>query len=175
MTFVLEFPRTRDVEVLFKGDSYTVAVDQTMAASGWRGGQFLRWVDSPRDEFLVTLSDGLYGGFALWGSNEPSDQFTGLTGNQPLYGYCTLCSGGWLIATVSYEKYTWASRQVGPLVPIVYTPGVRLRISLNANFTTEDEFTLSGDPRAPNNFFVGSIIQAPSVDNNDYLTLQTSL
>jgi len=175
MTFPLQYPRTRDVEVLFKGDSYSVSVDQAMATKGWRGGQFVRWVDSPRDEFLVTLSDGLYGGFMLWGSNEPSDQFTSMTGQQPLYGYGTLCAGGWLIATVSFEKYTYASRQVGPLVPIVYTAGVRLRISLNANVTPEDEWTLSGDPRAPNNFYIGSIIQAPSADNNNYLTLQTSI
>jgi len=175
MSFVLEFPRTRDVETLFKGDAYTVAVDQVMAASGWRGGQFVKWVGSPRDEFLVTLSDGLYGGFMLNGSDEPSDQFTAITGQQPLYGYGTLCTGGWLIATSTFEKYTWASRQFGPLVPIVYTPGVRLRISLNANFTPEDEWLLSADPRGSNQFYIGSIVQAPSADNNNYLTLQTSI
>jgi hypothetical protein len=174
-TFVLQYPRTRDCYSLFKGDSYTVAVNQAMATSGWVGGQGVKWVDSPRDEFLVTLSDGLYGGFMLNGSNEPSDQFTAMTGQQPLYGYGTFCAGGWLMATIAYEKYTWASRQVGPLIPITYTAGVRLRFSLRGYWTTEDEWTLSGDPRAPNNYYIGSIIQAPSADNNNYLSLQTSI
>ena len=175
MSFVLEFPRIRDVETLFKGDAFSVAVDQTMATQGWQGGQFVRWVDSPRDEFLVSFSDGLYGGFLLWGSNESSDQFISMTGNQPLYRFCTLCAGGWLMATRTYEKYTWASRQFGPLVSIVYTPGSRLRISLRGWLTSEDEWTLSGDPRAPNTYYIGSIIQAPSADNNFYITVQTSI
>ncbi len=175
MSFILEHPRTRDCYTLFKGDSYTVAVNQAMATSGWAGGQGVMWVDSPRDEFIVGISDGLYGGFMLWGSDEPSDQFTGMTGNEPLYGFGTMCSGGWLVSTLAFEKYTWASRQAGPLVPIVYTVGMRLRFSLRGYWTPADEWTESGDPRAPNNFFVGSIIQAPSVDNNDYLTLQTSI
>ena len=176
MAFTLEFPRVRNVEVLFKGDSYTVAVDQAMATAGWLGGQFMKWVDSPhRDEFLVSFSDGLYGGFTLYGSNEPSDQFVSFTKNQPLYGFATFCAGGWLIATSTYEKYTFASRMAGPLVPIVYVAGTRLRISLGAKFTIEDEWTLSGDPRAPNNFFIGSVIQAPSSVNNFYLTAQTSI
>lgn len=175
MSFTLEFPRVRDVEVLFKGDAYPVAISQNMATKGWPGGIFVKWVDSPRNEFLVDFSDGLYGGFLAWGSNEPSDQFISMTGNQPLYGFGTFCAGGWVIATSTYEKYTYASRQIGPLVPIVYTPGVRLRISLNSRFTPEDEWTLSGDPRAPNNFFIGSIIQAPSSDNNSYLTAQASI
>ena len=176
MPLPLQYPRTRQVETLFRGDSYTVAIDQTMATQGWQGGQFVRWVDSPnRDEFLVTLSDGLYGGFALYGSDEPSDQFISYTKNQPLYGFITFCAGGWLIATSTYEKYTYASRQIGPLEPIIYVPGVRLRISLNAKFTIEDEFTLSGDIRQPNTYYIGSIVQAPSSDNNFYLTVQTSI
>lgn len=175
-TFTQEFSRTRDVVTLFKGDAYTVAIDQNMATRGWPGGQFVTWIDSPnRDEFLVTFSDGLYGGFMLWGSDEPSDQFVSFTGNQPLYGFGTFCGGGWIVATSTYEKYTYASRQVGPLVPIVYTPGVRLRISLRGFFTTEDEWTLSGDPRAPNNYFIGSIVQAPTVDTSFFLTVQTSI
>lgn len=175
MPLPLNYPRIRDVEVLFKGEATTVAVDQTMATAGWAGGQFVKWVDSPRDEFLVSFSDGLYGGFCLVGSDESSDQFTGMTGQQPLYGYCTLCTGGWLVALRLYEKYTWASRQLGPLVPLVYTEGSGLRISLRGWLTTEDEWTASADPRAPNNYFVATVVQAPSSDNNFYLTVQTSI
>lgn len=175
MPLPLTYPRIRDVETLFKGDSYTVAIDQAMAQAGWQGGQFVRWVDSSQDEFIVSFSDGLYGGFSLWGSNESSDQFTGMTGAQPLYGYITLCTGGWLIATRTFEKYTYASRQIGPLVPITYVEGVRLRISLRGLATTEDEWTLSGDPRAPNDYYIATVVQAPSSDNNQYLTLQTSI
>lgn len=171
-----KFPRTRDCYVLFKGDAYAVAVSEDMKASGWQGGQGVQWLDSDRDEFLVTISDGLYGGFMLWGSNEISDQYTSLTGSMPLYGYGVLCAGGWLIATRTYEKYTYASRiGGGSLVPLVYTVGQRLVFSLRGFWTQEDEWALSGDPRGSNGYFIGNIVQAPSADNDYYLTLQTSI
>lgn len=176
MAFIKEFPRERDVYTLFRGDSYTVSVSAAMQAAGWQGGQGVQWTDSAaHDEFLVTYSDGLYGGFLLWGANESSDEYTSLTGNQPLYGFGTLCTGGWIIATRTFERYTYASRQTGPLVENVYIVGERLLFSLNGWFSREDEFTLSADPRAPNGYYVGSVIQAPSVDNNYYITIQTSL
>lgn len=170
-----EILRTRDVTVLFKGDSYTVAVSQNMRQNGWAGGQGVRWVDSTTDQFLVDYSDGLYGGFLLWGSDEPSDEYTSITESQPKYGYATFCAGGWLMSTVSFERYTYASRTAGPLVPITYTPGVRLRFSLRGLWTPEDEWTLSADPRGANEFYVGSIVEAPSTATNDMLTIQTSI
>ena len=159
----------------FKGDAYTVSVSQAMAAQGWQGGQGVQWDDSAQDEFIVTFSDGIYGGFMLWGSNEPSDQFTSMTGAQPIYGYGTFCAGGWIIATRTFEQYTYASRIGGPLVPIVYTVGQRVVFSLRGLFTNEDEWTPSGDPRAPNTYFIGSVIQAPAPENNNYIVLQTSI
>jgi len=177
MTFVQEFPRDRDVYTLFRGDSYTVAVSQDMATQGWQGGQGVKWVDSPQDEFIVTFSDGVYGGFLLWGSNESSDQFTSMTGAQPLYGYGTLCSGGWLIATRTFEQYTYASRiGGGPLIPITYTVGQRFLFSRRGLFTNEDEWSQSPvDPRAPNTFYIGSVVQPPTTDNNEYIVIQTSI
>jgi hypothetical protein len=176
MTFIQEFPRTRDCYVLFKGDSYTVSVSQGMMLKGWQGGQGVSWVDSSQDEFLVDYSDGIYGGFLLWGSNESSDEFTSMTGAQPLYGFGTFCAGGWLIATRTFEQYTYASRTGGgPLVPIFYSVGQRFLFSLRGLFTNEDEWTPSGDPRAPNTFYIGSVVQAPSADNNNYIVLQTSI
>lgn len=175
MAFAKTFPRERDCYVLFKGDAYPVAVSSQMRSAGWQGGQGVQWIDSPRDEFLVTFSDGLYGGFMLWGSNEDSDQYASLTGAQPLYGFGVLCAGGWLISTRTFERYTWASRQLGPLVELTYTVGERVRFSLRGFWTKEDEWALSGDPRGSNGYFVGSVVQAPSADNNYYLTLQTSI
>lgn len=171
-----EIFRTRDCVVFFKGDAYTVAVSPAMRQGGWTGGQGVRWVDSSSDQFLVDYSDGLYGGFLLWGSDESSDEYTSLTESQPKYGYGTFCAGGWLISTVSFEKYTYASRLAGPpFTEITYTPGVRLRFSLRGLWTPEDEWTLSGDPRGANNFFVGNIVEAPSAATNNMLTLQTSI
>jgi hypothetical protein len=175
MGFQQEFPRTRDCYVLFKGDTYPVGVSQAMITNGWLGGQGVMWTDSPKDEFMVTYSDGAYGGFLLWGSNEDSDVLASLTLSQPTYGYGVFCAGGNLIATRTYEKYTYASRQVGPLVPINYVVGQRLVFSLRGYWTPEDEWTLSLDPRRPNGFFIGNIVQAPSADNNYYLTIQTSI
>lgn len=171
-----EIFRTRDVVVFQKGDAYTVPVSVNMRQNGWTGGQAVRWVNSPNDEFLVDYSDGLYGGFLLWGSEESSDQFTAMTLQQPTYGYGVLCSGVWLISTSTYEQYTYVSRTGGgPLVPIVYPVGKRLLFSLRGRWTVEDEFTLSVDPRAPNDFYVGSVVEAPSDLTKFYLTLQSSI
>lgn len=170
-----ELPRTRDSIILFKGDTYPVAVDAALAVSGWRGGQGCQWSASARDEFLVTASDGLYAGFFLWGSDESSDQFTAMTRQQPTYRYATIGAGGWLISTISFEKYTWLSRQGGPLVPIVYNESDRLVFSLRGLWTKEDEWTLAGDPRAPNAYFIGFVAQAPSSLTSQYMTIQTSI
>ncbi len=175
MAFVQEFPRDRDCYALFKGDAYPVSISQAMQAQGWQGGQAVQWIDSPNDEFAVTFSDGLYGGFMLWGSNEDSDQYTAITGNQPVYGFGILCAGGWIISTRTFERYTYASRQVGPLVENNYIVGERVRFSLRGFWTKEDEWTLSLDPRGANEYFVGSVVQAPSPDNSHYLTIQTSI
>lgn len=171
-----EIFRTRDCVVLFKGDAYSVSLSPSLISQGWSGGQGVMWDDSPLDEFRVTISDGLYGGFLLWGSDESSDQYIAYLRNQLVYGHAVICLGGWLITTSTYERYTYASRiGGGPLVPIVYTEGTRLRFSLRGRWTVEDEWLLSGDPRGSNQFFVGSVTQAPSVDNNYYLGLQTSI
>lgn len=172
----LAFPRTRDCYTLFKGDAYTVAIHPDMQRQGWQGGQGVRWVDSPRDEFMVTYSDGLYGGFLLWGSDESSDQFTAMTGNQPEYGFGVFCAGGWLISTRTFERYTYASRvSGGPLVENIYRVGERLLFSLRGLFTREDEWALSGDPRGSNGFYIAYVVQVPTPDNGYYITLQTSI
>lgn len=175
MAFVKEFSRDRDCVVLFKGDAYPVAVSQAMQTNGWQGGQGVKWADSTKDEFLVTYSDGLYGGFMLWGSNESSDQYISFLENQPTYGFGVICAGGWIIATRTFERYTYASRQVGPPVENVYVVGERVRFSLRGFWTREDEWTLSGDPRGANGYFIGSVVQAPSADNDHYITIQTSI
>ena len=171
-----ELPRTRDCIILFKGDTYTVAVDDALATSGWKGGQGCQWATPPRDEFLVTASDGLYAGFVLWGSDESSDQYTAMTRQQPTYRYAVIGAGGWLMATTAYEKYTYASRTGGgALVPIQYKASDRLLFSLRGYWTVEDEWTLSGDPRAPNSYYIAFVAQAPSPSWNDYMTIQVSI
>lgn len=171
-----QFVRTRDCVILFRGDGYTVTPSPAMLAKGWIGGQWVQWWDSPRDEFAVTFSDGRYGGFLLWGSNEVSDQITGMTDSQITYAHALFCAGGWMVSVKAYEKYTWTSRQgPGPLVPIQYTVGERLLISLNGYLTNEDEWTLSGDPRAPNGLYIAYVIQEPSDINEHMLMVQTSV
>lgn len=173
-----ELSRTRDCVVLYKGDAFAVSVDGLMRQGGWQGGQGVQWIDSARDEFAVTYSDGQYGGFLLWGSNESSDQFISMVEQQPAYGYGIFCMGGWLILTRTFEQHTWASRTGGgPLVPVAYAVGDRLRFSLRGFWTKEDEWTLSGDPRAPNEAQIGTVVQAPVANaiGIPYLTIQTNL
>lgn len=171
-----ELPRTRDCIVLVKGETYPVTVSDAMATSGWRGGQGLQWATPLKDEFLVEITDGSGAGFALFGSDESSDQFTAMTRNQSYYKFVTFCLGGWQISTSTYEKYTYASRVgAGPLVPLTYSVNDQLVFSLRGYWTKEDEWTLSGDPRAPQTFYVGRVTQAPSTLTSDYLDIQVSL
>ena len=171
-----ELVRSRDCIILFKGDAYAVAVDPATAAAGWRGGQAVQWTTPIKDQPTVRLSDGFYAGFALWGSDESSDQFTGMTRQFPTYQYVVLGAGGWLISTTSFERYTYASRTGGgPLVPIDYHASDRLVFSLRGFYTKEDEWTLSGDPRAPNNYYIAFVAQAPSSATSGYMSIQVSI
>lgn len=167
--------RTRDCVVLVKGDAYPVTVSAQAAASGWRGGQGVRWVPATKDDFAVGLSDGEFGGFMLWGSDESSDQYTAMTRNQPSYLFSVMGVGSWVIMTSTYERYTYASRQAGPLVPLTYTTQDKLLFSLRGYFTNEDEWSLAGDARAPNENYVGFIMQTPSTNAEGYITIQTTL
>lgn len=172
-----EIFRTRDTAVFVKGAAYMVKADNALITSGWPGAQGLMWADPVAGaEFTVTFADGGRGaGFALWGSNEDSDQYTSMTGFQTSVGYLVMGSGSWIISTLSFEVYTYASRVAPPLVPITYQAGQKLYWSLRGLWTNEDEWTASGDPRAPNVDPVGYVTQVPSSATNFYLTLQTTL
>lgn len=168
-----EIFRSRDLIVFAKGNTMTVTADSAMTSAGWPGGQGVMWVDASVDDRVVTFSDGERGaGFALWGADETSDKFTGLTLAQPTYQCLTFGRGSWLISTTSYERFTLAS---GRTVPIVYNPGDHLRFGLRGLWTKEDEWTVTGDPRAPNLNFTGQVTQVPSASNQFYLGIQTTL
>ena len=170
-----EIFRSRQCIALFKGDSQPVAVSDALVSGGWVGGQGVQWSANTLDEATVTYSSGLYGGFLLFGSDEPGDDYTALTRSQPAYRYATLGTGGWLISTSSYERYTYASRLAGgPLVPLVYGINDPLYFSLRGLWTREDELTLSASPLQPA-FFTGMVAQLPKASNRGYLGIQTSL
>jgi len=169
-----EIVRTRDCTLFFKGDAYPVTVDATMIVAGWPGGIGVQWTAGTNDERTVTFSDGHYGGILLWGSDETGDQYTAMTENQLEYRLATFVAGGSLISTTAYERYTWASRQIGPLVAIVYAINEPLYFSLRGYWTNEDEATLSGAAWAPN-FFSGFVAQLPKANNDYRLGIQTSL
>ena len=169
--------RERDCIVLLKGDAYAVAIDPVLAVQGWNGGQGVQWVTPATGDLpTVTRSTGYGAGFALWGSDESSDRYVSSFRQYPSYRYLVLGVGGWLISTTSYERYTYASRSgMGPLVPLVYQASERLVLSLRGYWTKEDEWTLSGDPRAPNTFYLGFVAQVPSSATSDYMTIQADI
>lgn len=171
----MELSRTRDCIIQLKGDTLPVVVADSLVTAGWIGGQGVSWVASSKDEFTVGPTDGNACGFLWWGSDESSDQYTSMTRNQPYYQFATLCFGGWQLQTRAYERYTYASRQLGPLVPLVYSPSDRLRFSLRGYWTKEDEWTLSGDARAPNSYITGYVSQVPSAVSGYYLGVQVSI
>jgi hypothetical protein len=169
--------RTRDCILFFKGDTTTVTVSSAMVAQGWPGGQGVQWVGAVQDDRVVTYSSGLYGGFLLWGSDEPGDRYTAMTDQQTAYRYATMLFGGNLIATTTYERYTYASRVGGgPLVPLIYRPNDILYLSLRGYWTKEDELSqqIPSNPLAPA-FFVGFVAQIPKSLNGFWLGIQTSM
>ena len=169
-----EIFRSRDCVVFFKGDSSTVAVDANMIAGGWPGGQGVQWTGSTVDTRIVTYSNGYYGGTLVWGSKEAGDDYASITEQQPYYQYATILFGGNLLATSTYERYTYQSRISGPLVPITYHINDPLYFSLRGYFTNQDELTLSGNLLAPA-FFVGFVAQVPKSNNNYWIGVQTSM
>jgi len=170
----IDIIRGRDCTIFIKGDTYAVTVDSALLANGWVGGQGVQWVDSDTDERVVTYSKGLYGGILIWGSDEQGDRYTAMTQQQLVYSTAVMMVGRGLISTLAYEKYTYASRLMGPLVPIVYMPHDILYLSLRGYWTNEDELTLSSDPLAPC-FFTGFVAQVPKVNNQFQLGIQTSM
>jgi len=179
-TFKIDFGgidliRSRDCVVFVKGETFEVSVDPAMLASGWPGGQGVRWVNSSTDNFTVTYSDGRFGGYLIWGSLESADQYTAMTGQQLVYGNAVMVAGRGLISTSSYERYTYASRLGGPpFVPLVYTASTPLFFSLRGLWTIEDELSLSGSPLAPA-LQAGVVAQVPKDVNEFFLGVQTTL
>jgi hypothetical protein len=167
-----EIIRSRDCVIRVKDDAYTVAVDSTLVSLGWPGGQGVMWVGSVDDEFLVTFSNGHYGGFLVWGSDEAGDDFASSTRNQPHYQFATMFSGAAIISTTSYERYTLASRLVPPLVLLTYNVNQPLYLSLRGLWTNEDELTISANPTAPCPL-AGVLAQIPKASNRFFLGVQT--
>lgn len=165
----------RDCTVYFKGDSQTVIVSDSLVASGWPGGMGVQWVDAGVvDTRMVERSTGLYGGFLIWGSDEDADKNLSSSGQMPLIRYATMLSGGSLMHTVTYERYTWASRQVGGQAPITYKIQEPLYFSSRGYWTNENEMALRGDPLG-SAFFAGFVAQVPKQSNQWRLGIQTGL
>ena len=171
-----EIVRFRDCVVFSMGDTTTVTVSSDMIANGWAGGQGVQWVGTSVDDRVVTYSTGFYGGILLEGSEEVGARYTAMTDQQLTYHYATLMFGGALISTPTYERYTYASRLVGPLVPIIYKSNDILYLSSRGLWTNEDEMSLQAPPNpdAPA-FFAGFVAQIPKPSNNYWLGIQTSM
>lgn len=169
-----EVIRSRDCTVFYKAASTTVAVSSAMVSGGWAGGQGVQWVGVVGDDRVVTYSEGIYGGFLIWGSDELGDDFTAITRQQPTYRYATMLFGDCLIATSSYEKYTYASRVGGSPVPLVYQPNDILMLSRRGLWTKEDELTIVGSPLAPAPV-AGYVAQTPKEVNRYYLGIQVAM
>lgn len=135
----------------------------------------MQWSGSSVDERVVTFSNGLFGGVLIWGSNEAGDDYAAMTRNQPYYRFATMLTGSNILATTSYERYTYASRTGGgPLVSLVYRAQDSLYFSRRGLWTNEDEMTLAGDPLAPA-LSPGVVVQVPKTSNNHFLGVQTFL
>lgn len=173
----LDMVRARDCILFGKGDAHVVTVDAAMVQGGWAGGQGVMWVDSSLPEPVVSYSNGLFGGFMLWGSDESADQFVSSTRAQLVHpGSAVMMAGNNILSTSSYERYTYASRVGGgPLVPLVYAVRDPLYFSRRGLWTNEDESSIAPAlPFAPAST-AGFVNQAPMPVNQFFLGIQAGL
>lgn len=164
--------RERDLIILSKGDSQPVVVSSAMVAGGWLAGQGVEWAESGSNIRMVTYSSGFYGGYLWMGSIE--DEFASTSKSQSTYRWATMFSGGSLISTSVFEKYTYASRVAGPLVALTYAINAPLYFSLRGRWTVENELAATGDPRGPAPS-CGVVAQIPKGVNSNFLGVQTFL
>lgn len=175
----MELSRTRECIALVADAAYPVELDSVLARQGFLGGSCCTWTTAEHDTFRVTVSDGTFGGFLLWGSAEDSDRLSAYTENQVVHRFGTMCLGSWLISTVAYERHTLRSRLSGPLVAHTYRVGGRLKISNRGLWypaDAEDEWAVVPHALGTENpFLVGATVQAPNATNNYHLMIQTFL
>lgn len=180
----LEGYASRDLVLFHKGDTATFKIHPSLANRGWSGGQFLRWVDDGSGEPCLGLADGRYCGFAAFGSDEVADRFTTMTRQNEVYQYVGLFFGGNFIATRTYEKYTYASRHSGPLVPLTYESQQFLYVSENGKITPEDESDPAvnpgglfpdGSPIEIRFLFFGLCAVPPTAATNGFIYVQTNV
>ena len=174
----------RDLVLQRKGCTIPVLLDPSLAASGWQGGQFGRWVDSGDGQPMVTMADGRYSGVFLWGSGETGDMYTSMFPSFQRYGYTVLLwSSNWFYTRV-YETYGYMARHsLGPMTPLVYKPGDAVYVSENGKITNENEgdFTVfpmhtypNGDPILGPFNNAGFVVSPPYPAVNNYLGVQTN-
>lgn len=175
---------TRDLVLVYKGDSITATIDADMAAAGWAGGTFVRWVDAGTGELTVTTANGVFCGFAPFGSNETGDGYTSITGQNPRYKYVTMLFGGNMFYTRTYETETYKSRHgLEPYTPLVYTANEFLYISENGHLTNQDESDAAVNPgglfpdgtpiTVPFAYF-GVVAVPPASNTRNYIAAQCS-
>lgn len=181
---------TRDLVILHKGDTITLKVYDGVVSgsvvslsSGWDGGQFLRWYDDGSGELTVTIANGMYCGFAPFGSEEAGDQFTSISESDLTYDKVVMYFGGNVFYTRTYETETYDSRNGGAYALQTYTANQVLYVSENGKITTEDESDPGVNPGG--NFpdgtpitvafqFFGVCAVPPSAATRNYLAVQTN-
>ncbi len=156
-----------DTETFLSGNTYPVTIHNTLLSTGWVGGQGVMWTQGPVP--TVTCSDGRPAGFLLYGSAEPP-HFSSDHISKQRYGISFICFDNWVVAVRAFERYTWLSRQSGPLVHQTYNPSQRLRFSLRGLWTAEDEWSLTSDFRGLNSV-VGTVV----ADLGTHLVVQANI
>lgn len=176
----------RDLVLLHKGDTLPVSIDSDMAASGWSGGQFVRWVDAGTGMPTVTVANGTYCGFMMFGSDEEGDQWTSFVASQVTYKSAILTFGGNVFYTRTYEVEGYMYRHgLGPSAPLVYEPNQVLYISENGKITNENESNTAlfpahdfpdGSPIVANSFVFFGVCSVPPDDvlTSGFICVQTN-
>jgi hypothetical protein len=175
---------TRDCSIFHKGDSMPMRINAAMAARGWRGGTFVRWIDDGTGDPCVTIADGRYCGFTPWGSNETADQYTSMTQTFPRNLFITLLFGGNYLATSTFETQTYAARHGGPPAALVYTAQQFLYVSENGLITNQDESDIAvnpghlfpdGTPIVDRFLYFGIVSVPPSALTENRILVQTNV
>jgi hypothetical protein len=170
-----------DLELMFNGDKFPVAIGPNLRRNGWRAGTWVKYVPNEfsATEFTVEKSEGIYAaGFLLYPSEDYSDSRTSNYRNFTSFqvnispttatsgsGVTTMISGGTRILTRNYETTALDNLGVRNNGTLNYSLNSPLYISENGILTQDPPANLILATGGDSPLFVGICSKVPTTDD----------
>lgn len=181
----------RDVEYHLPGDRFPVSAGPTLRANGWRGGIWVRYVDSPLEEYVVERSDGTEAaGFLIQQSETYLANQSHSTGPLPAHGNAgspnnwtnqqyrstshanvlTMMTGGTRVLLRVFETVALTGGGTRTGAAITYSLNEPLKVSENGLLCNDSDGNLAAAGIA-SPIVVGIVSGVPSVRNDFRLSV----